>query len=470
MFYSIFATPLTRVKFASYVTNFLRIWRSWVFRTGDLTLKHNFLSRETFQDVILSCHHVVLFIKTSRDYAPNYPVSFEQLGKDVCEEYFSANGSFIVNKHNYTMMDMYCNLRDMNRLQQIFADEQGPNDPKQHCKEENIWRKGHQHQIPNQFDQPDLNDFPNDEEMIKYWDLGLKEAQACMKRSGIKPVNENVDNSANVWFFHPHRIDATTEQRIYQQMWADHDNLDAVARNEFEIQDQHHQQAENIRCNYSENCTTDIIDQTSELCSCLHHIADCLQEDITADSAQPLLITQGNTVKLTVNVRAVGEVHKSTLVSLLNSSPTGVSSDRLKRVKMGSKNLKEPDINIVGNEIGLFGDIALHIKDRNKPPEYKTARVIRMRNQGRATIEYRRPVSLDDTDKYPNLNVLVNMYEKSGGHYVYSNTAKNLEFKFCTIIMKVSLEFSENQMYNLTITDKKRLDDFLRSLKVSNKS
>ena len=36
--------------------------------------------------------------------------------------------------------------------------------------------------------------------------------------------------------------------------------------------------------------------------------------------------------------------------------------------------------------------------------------------------------------------------------------------------MKVSLEFSWNQMYNLTITDKKKLDDFLRSLKVSNKS
>ena len=113
----------------------------------------------------LSCHHVVLFIKTSRDYAPNYPVSFERLGTDVCEEYFSANGSFIVNKHNYTMMDIYRNLGDMNR-RQIFSDEQGPNNPKQHRKGENIWRKGHQHQIPNQFDQPDLNDFPNDKEMI----------------------------------------------------------------------------------------------------------------------------------------------------------------------------------------------------------------------------------------------------------------------------------------------------------------
>ena len=171
----------------------------------------------------------------------------------MCEEYFSANGSFIVNKHNYTIMDMYRNLGDMNRLQQIFANEQGPNNPKQHRKGENIWRKGHQHQLLNQFYQPDLNDFPNDEEMITYWDLDLKEAQACMKRLGIKPVNENVDDSANVWLFHPHRIDATTEQRIYQQMWADHDNLDAVAGNEFEIQDQHHQQVENIRCNYSGN-------------------------------------------------------------------------------------------------------------------------------------------------------------------------------------------------------------------------
>ena len=30
---------------------------------------------------------------------------------------------------------------------------------------------------------------------------------------------------------------------------------------------------------------------------------------------------------------------------------------------MESKWLQEPEINIVGNEIGLFDDIALHIKD-----------------------------------------------------------------------------------------------------------
>ena len=197
------------------------------------------------------------------------------------------------------------------------------------------------------------------------------------------------------------------EQQMYQQMWSDHDNLDALAGNEFGIQDQHHQQAENLKCNYSGNCTIDIIDQPSELGSCLRNIADCLQEDITADSAEPLLIVQANTVKLTVNVPGVGYVHKSTLVSLLNSSPTGVSCDWLKPVKMGSKYLQEPDINIVSNEIGLFDDIALYFKDKNKPPEYKIARMIRMRNQGRATIQYRRPVSLDDTDKIHHLNVLV---------------------------------------------------------------
>ena len=176
IFYSLSASLLEGVISASFVCNFLRIWRFWVYQTGDLNLQQNFISRETYQDVLLSCHHVVLFIKASRDFAPHHPVCFQRLGSDVCEEYFSPNGSFVLNKHNYTIMDMFRNLTHMQRLQEIYADEEGPDNPEKHRKGENIWKKGNT--TP---DQPsDLQRFSADEELVKAWKSGLRQSQMAL--------------------------------------------------------------------------------------------------------------------------------------------------------------------------------------------------------------------------------------------------------------------------------------------------
>ena len=99
IFYSHTATLLDRVHNASTGTNFMRIWRLWIYRKGEeeghVSLKMNFLSRETFQDVSLACHYAVTLICASRDFAPDHRVHFERSGTDCCEDYFSANGSFV---------------------------------------------------------------------------------------------------------------------------------------------------------------------------------------------------------------------------------------------------------------------------------------------------------------------------------------------------------------------------------------
>ena len=212
IFYSLQASLEERVSNASYVCNFLRIWRLWVFKTKGLALKENFLSRETFQDVTISCHHVVLFMKAYRDFAPNYPLEFQRLGSDVCEEFFSANGSFVVNKHNYTITDMFCNLNNMQFLQEMFADSDGPENPKRHRKGENIWKKGHQQpEIA-----PDLRCFPSDASFSSAWEKGLKECQDDLRKIGIKPDDELQSSSKNSWFFSPHLINATNETQIME--------------------------------------------------------------------------------------------------------------------------------------------------------------------------------------------------------------------------------------------------------------
>ncbi len=78
----------------------------------------------------------------SRNFAPNHPVCLQKIGTDCCEEYFSSSGSFIINKHNYTITDMFNNFSNMNYRPRLFVDEEGPENPKKHRKGENIWHKG----------------------------------------------------------------------------------------------------------------------------------------------------------------------------------------------------------------------------------------------------------------------------------------------------------------------------------------
>ena len=469
MFYSLEANLLNRIKYASHVVNFLRIWRNWVYRTGNLNLKHNFVSRETYQDISLSCHHLVLFIMASRDFAPDHPACLSKLGTDCCEEYFSANGSFIINKHNYTITDMYRNLGNMNRLQQIFADEEGPDNPKRHRKGENIWAKGNN--WPVGVEPPDMKDFPDDQSIIKYWQLGLQEAQEQLRTLGIRPESNDMDVKRNDWFFYPHRINATTEQGMYQQMWTDLDDIDVAAGIEVEAGDVHEELPQPDCVNLQSVNEDQIVNCTSELGSYLREIANSIEEDILEGDAADTTDTLGGNanspsdkVKLTVKVPDVGEVHKSTLISMLNSNPSNISTDRLKRVKSGSKySFQEGTIS--GNDIGLFDDVAMYVKDKGKEPEYKIARIMRIRNRGRSVVEYRRPVNLDNMEKYPNLWVLTNIYEQHGSTYTYTTSNTNVEFQFSTIILKVSLECTADGKFKLEDSDKKKLDEFLDHVK-----
>lgn len=94
----------------------------------------SFISCETYTDVILSCHHAVLLIKATRDFTPTQSVQLEQTGSDCCEDFFSANGSFVVNKHVYCFNDLLRNAAKMNRLTEITSERDGLVLTKRHKK------------------------------------------------------------------------------------------------------------------------------------------------------------------------------------------------------------------------------------------------------------------------------------------------------------------------------------------------
>ena len=105
-------------------------------------------------------------------------------GSDCCEDFFSQNGSFVMNKHNHSFCDMIQNLSSMNSLLSMRAKPSAPLIPKGHKKQENIWSKGH----PFPAQKPNLKDWPTDGEMETAWNTGLDCAQDKCKLLGLYAI------------------------------------------------------------------------------------------------------------------------------------------------------------------------------------------------------------------------------------------------------------------------------------------
>ncbi|CAH3193253.1 unnamed protein product [Porites evermanni] len=121
IFFSLHASLRERIKYAAFLAIFFSFWRNWIVISNAFSLKQNFLTRECFQDVLLSCHFVVILISYFRDEHPDLECPLHLTGSHCCERYFSKNGSFVQNRHNYTFLDMHTNLGHMNRLEEIKA-------------------------------------------------------------------------------------------------------------------------------------------------------------------------------------------------------------------------------------------------------------------------------------------------------------------------------------------------------------
>ena len=114
-------TPLERVGTAWYVITTLRCWRLWVLKHDDLTLGRNFITRECFQDVILSCHNVILTVMAIRDLTPPRAVDLDRIGSNDCEKFFSATGSMAGNCRVYTWYQALLRIANRNHLNTIRA-------------------------------------------------------------------------------------------------------------------------------------------------------------------------------------------------------------------------------------------------------------------------------------------------------------------------------------------------------------
>ncbi len=138
---------------------------------------------------------------------------------------------------------------------------------------------------------------------------------------------------------------------------------------------------------------------------------------------------------------SAGQVYKSTSVSQLNSNPN-VSKEQLRRVRvrMASQDQEAAKDVVTSNEVGLYSDIALYIKDNGTKPEYMFARVQRMQLKGKSCVEYKQPIDLGDSEKHSKVEFVVSMYSRVIEEYRYSGT-EHKTFSIWGIIRSVELQY-----------------------------
>ena len=152
----------------------------------------------------------------------------------------------------------------------------------------------------------------------------------------------------------------------------------------------------------------------------------------------------------------------STVVVSLNSNPTGISADRLERIKSKTALYQNnPKETANRDQLSLFDDVAIYEMDWKK---VILGWVIRMRNQAKSTVEYRKPISLDKIEKYPKLKILCNRYLEKNDQYCYGTKSSLEEYSVKDVITKARLEIQDSGKYVLDVNDSWVLEEFLQNI------
>ena len=108
----------------------------------------------------------------------------EITGSDVLEDFWSKNGQWVGNHHNYTFRDLRGNTSHMIRLEEIRVDPSAPEFAKPHPKQESIWGQ----QYPRPFNMANLKEYPAFGEEIEAWKQGIKIARRLARSVGMIPT------------------------------------------------------------------------------------------------------------------------------------------------------------------------------------------------------------------------------------------------------------------------------------------
>ena len=184
---------LQRARFAGFCNMFVAHWRCWVLRTNGLTLGNNFLTKECYSDLVLSCHEAVLQMIVFKRYAPSLPLRLNLSGSNVCENSFSAAGGYrgMHGKRNYTCLG-YADWAENEHLMNVMAAVGVRRGRAQHAKQE--WdSRLHEPTITRAELDIKLRRHPDNDELRKSWNAGACDASHFAEKLGLR--NGVLDNA-----------------------------------------------------------------------------------------------------------------------------------------------------------------------------------------------------------------------------------------------------------------------------------
>lgn len=186
-----------RVVLCGKVSFFFRLWRLWCFHgnhtiggnTLPITFATSCIPMQTFLDIQMSVHFVVLLIIQFRDNFQHLPVPLHLTGSDACEQFFSKVGGMRGHERSYDFSELVDCATSLNRLAAMDLSSGIVGVGKTHKKHKNIWmdlvpgpKEGH---IP--VDQTDYSGIQTNEDVIVALKEGLVLAQSASSRVQMNP-------------------------------------------------------------------------------------------------------------------------------------------------------------------------------------------------------------------------------------------------------------------------------------------
>ena len=180
---------------------------------------------------------------------------------------------------------------------------------------------------------------------------------------------------------------------------------------------------------------------------------------------QPLPHTITKTHSLKITIPGGKDVHKSTLVALLNNNSDGkISKDRLTRVASVKKTNADDNSTVTidyRKDLSLNGDVAVINKSHGFT--YSLGRIQRMVKSGksRGKIEYKKTVNLND-EKEQDITIMIIPYTSQDGdtNFRYKvGKSKNVHIQ--DVIMGVRLYVNDNEQYTLDQDDSSSLESIM---------
>jgi hypothetical protein len=370
-----------RVKRAGCVVTYLRLWKCYVQHDQGLDNDIHFITRESFQDCLLSCHALVLLIMANRDLTPEQVLDLARAGTDCCEDFFSFAGSSVANKRVYSTLETRHTIHNHLSVH-ILAALGGIILPKSTKNRRQIFdHEGEGHNGPEQWG--------TDAALLRAWLQGVKMGYARATAHGMRP-----NNYRNVpWWTRPEKFcDANFKSARGDGIdddWGQDEEEDDDSDEDEDISDDH----DGPESSDNDESDGDSNDDGE---------GECLQAAFVGNDNAPSV----DGVSQTVYVPHLKKhVHKATVIRDLTRGEDKVSADRVVRnrnlTKSATVKATEMENNNLGKEdwfVGIDTDVAVKVYGDDGEMEIEIGRVKRIVRIGQGKkkkkIEYKRRVKL----------------------------------------------------------------------------